>query len=74
MYHRGIVKVKVGPITAQYKGEAKLVEADVEAHRALLEANGRDTRGAGNAAAPPSGPSSCRRATTPTSAWSPTSR
>jgi carbon monoxide dehydrogenase subunit G len=49
--HRGIVKVKVGPITAQYKGEAKLVEADAEHHRALLEANGRDTRGAGNAAA-----------------------
>ena len=26
--YRGIVKVKVGPITAQYKGAARIVEAD----------------------------------------------
>ena len=26
--YRGIVKVKVGPITAQYKGVARIVEAD----------------------------------------------
>ena len=26
--YRGIVKIKVGPITAQYKGVAKIVEAD----------------------------------------------
>jgi hypothetical protein len=43
------VKVKVGPITAQYKGTATLVEADESTHRIVLDANGRDTRGQGNA-------------------------
>ncbi len=47
--YRGIVKIKVGPITAQYKGTAKFVERDDEAHRAVLRAEGRDTRGQGNA-------------------------
>lgn len=49
--YRGVVKVKVGPITAQYKGAARLVEADADAHRAVIEASGRDTRGQGNASA-----------------------
>jgi carbon monoxide dehydrogenase subunit G len=49
--HRGIVKVKVGPITAQYKGMAQFVERDEAAHRAVLRAQGRDTRGQGNATA-----------------------
>jgi hypothetical protein len=49
--YRGIVKVKVGPITAQYKGAATFVERDDENHRAVLKADGRDTRGAGNASA-----------------------
>ena len=48
---RGVVKVKVGPITAQYKGAASFVERDDVGHRAVLRAEGRDTRGAGNAAA-----------------------
>jgi uncharacterized protein len=48
---RGIVKVKVGPITAQYKGVARLIEKDDVAHSALLQASGRDTKGAGNASA-----------------------
>jgi len=47
--YRGIVKVKVGPITAQYKGKATFVEQDEGAHRAVLRAEGRDTRGQGNA-------------------------
>jgi uncharacterized protein len=47
--YRGIVKVKVGPITAQYKGAARFVEKDEAAHRAVLRAEGRDTRGQGNA-------------------------
>jgi uncharacterized protein len=46
---RGIVKVKVGPITAQYKGVARFVERDVASHRAVLRAEGRETRGQGNA-------------------------
>jgi uncharacterized protein len=49
--YRGIVKVKVGPITAQYKGIARIVEADETAHRMSIRAEGRDTRGQGNAAA-----------------------
>ena len=47
--YRGVVKVKVGPITAQYKGTATFVERDDDAHRAVLRAEGRDTRGQGNA-------------------------
>jgi hypothetical protein len=48
---RGVVKIKVGPITAQYKGAASFVERDDASYRAVLRAEGRDTRGAGNAAA-----------------------
>jgi hypothetical protein len=48
---RGVVKIKVGPITAQYKGAASFSEYDDVEHRAVLRAEGRDTRGAGNAAA-----------------------
>jgi carbon monoxide dehydrogenase subunit G len=48
---RGIVKVKVGPITAQYKGAASFQERDDAAHRAVIKAEGRDTRGQGNASA-----------------------
>jgi carbon monoxide dehydrogenase subunit G len=49
--YRGIVKVKVGPISAQYKGSARFVENDDDQHRAVLLAEGRDTRGQGNASA-----------------------
>jgi carbon monoxide dehydrogenase subunit G len=47
--YRGIVKVKVGPITAQYKGAARFAEQDEAGHRAVLRAEGRETRGQGNA-------------------------
>ena len=43
------MKIKVGPITAQFKGEASFVEQDAAAHRAVLRAQGRDTGGKGNA-------------------------
>jgi carbon monoxide dehydrogenase subunit G len=49
--YRGVVKVKVGPITAQYKGKATFVERDEAAGRVVLRASGRDTRGQGNASA-----------------------
>jgi carbon monoxide dehydrogenase subunit G len=49
--YRGIVKIKVGPITAQYKGVARITEVDDANHRAVLRAEGRDTRGQGNASA-----------------------
>ena len=48
---KGQVKVKVGPITAQYKGVAKFKEKNESDYRVVLDASGRDTRGAGNAAA-----------------------
>src|SRR6476646_1066710 len=49
--YRGVVKVKVGPITAQYKGTATLAEVDAAARRLVIDATGRDTRGQGNATA-----------------------
>jgi uncharacterized protein len=49
--YKGVVKVKVGPITAQYKGTAKFVERDAELHQIVLRAEGRETRGQGNASA-----------------------
>jgi carbon monoxide dehydrogenase subunit G len=49
--YKGIVKVKVGPIVAQYRGAATFVEKDVEARRIVLRAEGRETRGQGNASA-----------------------
>lgn len=48
---RGVLKVKVGPITAQYKGAAQFLEREEGAHRAVIRAEGRETRGQGNAQA-----------------------
>jgi len=47
--HRGVVKIKVGPITAQYKGQAVFLDRDAVNHVAVLRAEGRETRGQGNA-------------------------
>jgi carbon monoxide dehydrogenase subunit G len=49
--YRGVVKVKVGPILAQFKGQATFVERDEQHHKAVLKAEGRDTAGKGNASA-----------------------
>ncbi|MHB1554741.1 MAG: SRPBCC family protein [Acidimicrobiales bacterium] len=49
-YH-GTVKVKVGPVTAEYRGKATFVERDEAGHRAVLRAEGREARGQGNASA-----------------------
>src|SRR5688500_8899375 len=49
--YRGAVKVKVGPVTAQYEGVDRFVERDDAEHHAVLRAEGRDVRGQGNAAA-----------------------
>lgn len=49
--YRGVVKVKVGPISAEYRGAARFLELDQEHHRAVLRAEGREARGQGNAAA-----------------------
>jgi len=47
----GTVKVKLGPIGLTYKGRASFVEKDVAAHRAVIDARGRDARGNGTASA-----------------------
>jgi carbon monoxide dehydrogenase subunit G len=47
--YRGVVKIKVGPINAAFKGTATMVERDDDAHRAVLKASGKDTGGRGNA-------------------------
>ena len=49
--YRGVVKVKLGAVSTQFKGQAHFVERDDENHRAKLRAEGRDTGGRGNAAA-----------------------
>lgn len=49
--YRGHVKIKVGPITAQFKGQAIFLEQDAEKYRAVLKGDGRDTGGKGNASA-----------------------
>jgi uncharacterized protein len=47
----GTVKVKLGPIALQYAGTGQFVERDDAAHRAVIEAKGKDKRGNGTAGA-----------------------
>ena len=49
--YRGVVKVKVGPVNAQYKGKATFTERDQDAMKVVILAEGRETRGQGNASA-----------------------
>ena len=49
--YRGVVKIKLGAVSTQFKGQAQFVERDDVNHRAKLKAEGRDTGGRGNAAA-----------------------
>ncbi|MER6572982.1 SRPBCC family protein [Streptomyces sp. NPDC001093] len=51
----GSVKVKVGPVTVAYRGTAVFEEQDESAHRMVLVASGRETRGQGTARATVSG-------------------
>jgi carbon monoxide dehydrogenase subunit G len=48
---KGRIKVKVGPIAMTYAGTAKFTERDPQAHVIVLEASGKETRGAGTASA-----------------------
>ncbi len=48
---RGVVKIKVGPITTSYDGVIRMVERNESEHRVTLRAEGRETRGQGNVAA-----------------------
>ena len=47
----GRIKVKVGPVSLTYKGTAKFTERNSDAHVVVLEASGKETRGAGTASA-----------------------
>ena len=47
----GSVKVRLGPIGLTYKGKARFVEKDEAAHRAVIDAQGKDARGNGTASA-----------------------
>ena len=49
--HTGTMTIKIGPITARYKGTVKIEEADEAARRAVMRAQARDSRGQGTAAA-----------------------
>jgi uncharacterized protein len=49
--YEGTMKVKIGPITANYKGTVRVDEADEENRRAVIKATGRDARGQGTASA-----------------------
>src|SRR5262245_13758993 len=48
---KGRIKVKVGPIQMTYAGTAHFTEVDKTAGVAVLEASGKETRGAGTASA-----------------------
>jgi len=48
---KGAMKIKIGPITASYKGTVKIEEADAAERRAVMKAQARDSRGQGTAAA-----------------------
>jgi carbon monoxide dehydrogenase subunit G len=49
--YRGVVKVKLGAISSQFKGEAHFIERDDANYRAVIKGAGRDTGGRGNASA-----------------------
>ena len=45
------MKVKLGPVTMQYKGQMEVVERDEQAYRAVLKGSAKETRGQGTAQA-----------------------
>src|SRR3954471_9363111 len=49
--YKGQMKIKIGPITASYKGTVKIQEADEAAHMVAMRAQAKDARGQGTASA-----------------------
>lgn len=47
----GNVKVKLGPVSMVYGGEAQFLSKDAGAHRAIIEGTGKEARGSGTAKA-----------------------
>src|SRR3984885_7119425 len=48
---KGRIKVKLGPVSMTYAGTARITERDRDAGVVTLQASGKETRGAGTAAA-----------------------
>ena len=49
--YKGTMSVKLGPISQEYEGTVKIDEADEEARRAVIKAEGKEARGQGTASA-----------------------
>jgi carbon monoxide dehydrogenase subunit G len=49
--YRGTVKIKVGPVTSKYEGKAVFAVVDEERRHIEIAADGKDSRGSGNASA-----------------------
>lgn len=47
--YKGMMQVKLGPVSLAFDGKAQFVERDDDAHTAKLRANGRETRNRGTA-------------------------
>lgn len=45
------MKVKLGPVTLQYRGQLNVIERDADQHRAVLQGQAQETRGQGTAQA-----------------------
>src|SRR3954452_20024717 len=43
------IKIKLGPVTMQYRGDVEVVEKDEAAHSATMHVRAKETRGQGNA-------------------------
>jgi len=49
--YRGKIRLKIGPMTVEYRGEATLLEVDQDARRATVQMKAREARGQGSALA-----------------------
>lgn len=49
--YKGTMTVRIGPVSQKYDGTVSITEADESAHRAVLQADGKDSRGQGTASA-----------------------
>ena len=49
--YSGKIKIKVGPVTSHYSGKALLTVRDEATRHVEIQADGRDSKGSGNASA-----------------------
>jgi carbon monoxide dehydrogenase subunit G len=47
----GVIRLKIGPMTVEYRGRATLTEVDDEGHTAVIELSGHEAKGQGTAMA-----------------------